>query len=182
MNPFAFSLTTSEQVLLLIVIVPWLTLFTYWYFVGNPFGDSRDSKLENTNTNVPIRPSEVSIILANLAMFNFPKAYSARFSVFGSPETDAAAELAICVSVHDLDSDAKILDFLHDLWGYATRALDHGDYKMELESSLQQLEIELAQLVMAMRGPSVHTTAKSKYTDMELAYFKQLGLSPNQSK
>lgn len=91
-------------------------------------------------------------ILSDLAKFDFPSAYRMRFSAFKTEETEVAVQLAICVTQEDLKSKESITAFLHDLWGHATNALDHGTCAHEQIAALKQLEIELCNMVCALRG------------------------------
>jgi hypothetical protein len=87
-----------------------------------------------------------------LRKYDFARAYQQRFVVFGTPETDAAAALAGSTNSDDVTTKEQVERFLHSLWGYASKALDHGEFQEIHRPLLEQLEIELAHKVMTLRG------------------------------
>lgn len=91
-------------------------------------------------------------ILDDLRKYDYPRAYYSRFVMFGTEDTDNAATHAAGVSLADLQSKESVTEFLHTLWGYTSRALDHAGCKPEHNPALKQLEVELCNYVTTLRG------------------------------
>lgn len=97
-------------------------------------------------------------ILNDLRKYDFPRAYHTRLTVFGTPETDEAAVLAASTPVASLETTGKVLDFLHRIWSLTSTALDRNEHHPAHKPALAQLELELADLVMALRGQTIQRT------------------------
>lgn len=91
-------------------------------------------------------------LLSDLRKYDFPRAFHTRLSVFGTPETDEAAALAASTPAASLKTVDEVLKFLHRIWGLTSTALDRGEHHKDHKAALVQLEIELANLVMTLRG------------------------------
>lgn len=94
-------------------------------------------------------------ILNNLRQYDFPRAYHTRLTVFGTPETDEAAVLAANTPVDSLRTSDEVLGFLHRIWSLTSTALDRSEHHTNHKPALIQLELELANLVMTMRGQAI---------------------------
>ena len=97
-------------------------------------------------------------ILKDLREYDFPRAFHTRLSVFGTPETDEAAVLAASTPAASLKAVDEVLDFLHRIWSLTSTALDRGERHTDHKPALVQLEIELANLVMTLRGQTINRT------------------------
>lgn len=95
-------------------------------------------------------------ILTDLRKYDFPHAYHTRLTVFGTPETDEAAVLAATTPAASLGTIDEVLDFLHRIWGLTSTALDRSEHRADHKPALVQLELELANLVTALRGQPVN--------------------------
>ena len=91
-------------------------------------------------------------VLQNLSKYDFPLAYHTRLVVFGTSETDQAAELAASTPARSLATEDELQKFLHRLWSLVSTALDRGEHHPDHKPALTQLELELANLVMSLRG------------------------------
>ena len=94
-------------------------------------------------------------IINDLREYDFPRAYHTRLTVFGTPETDEAV-LAAGTLVASLKTADNALDFLHRIWSLTSTALDRGEHHADHKPALVQLEIELANLVMTLRGQKIN--------------------------
>jgi hypothetical protein len=97
-------------------------------------------------------------ILNDLRQYDFPRAYHTRLAVFGTPETDEAAVLAASTPAASLATADDALDFLHRIGSSTSTALDRGEHHADHKPALVQLEIELANLVMTLRGQTINRT------------------------
>lgn len=94
-------------------------------------------------------------ILHDLRTYDFPRAYHTRLAVFGTSETDQAAVLAASTPASSLVTKDEVQLFLHRLWTMTSTALDHGEHFPDHKPALAQLELELANLVMTLRGQTI---------------------------
>jgi hypothetical protein len=94
-------------------------------------------------------------ILTDLRKYDFPHAYHTRLAVFGTPETDEAAVLAARTPAASLGTAEDVRDFLHRIWGLTSTALDRSEHHAGHKPVLVQLELELANLVTALRDQPV---------------------------
>ncbi|MGZ5198262.1 MAG: hypothetical protein ACXWC4_00695 [Telluria sp.] len=100
--------------------------------------------------------------LHDLKKYNFPRVYHTRLVAFGTPETDEGAVIAVSKPVDSLTTNDELLKFLHRIWGLTSTALDRREHHADHKPALVQLELELPNLVMTLRGQAITRTCVSE--------------------
>jgi hypothetical protein len=63
--------------------------------------------------------------------------------------------LAARTPADSLESKDHVVEFLRRVWSLTSTAIDHGEHHADHKPALEQLELELANMVLTLRGETI---------------------------